>query len=162
MPSPHSPAGRVLAVDYGAARIGLAVSDELLFLAHPVETVPGQDPAAAVARIAAVVAEKRVGTVLIGLPLLMDGRESESTRRARAFGEKLRATLPPEIALLDRDERLTTAIAMEKLRAAGRTARNSRDRIDQAAACEILQEYLDANAGTGSPAFDTDNDDEWS
>lgn len=138
---------RVLAIDYGEARIGLALSDELGMLAHPLETVPGQDKKQAVARIAELAGERGVGTVLIGLPLRMDGSEGTAVEKVRRFAKKLRPLLAEPVEIVEVDERLSTVAAMEKLHAAGRTEKNSRDRIDQAAAMEILQEYLDAKSG---------------
>lgn len=138
---------RVMAIDYGEARIGLALSDALGMLAHPLETVPGQDKKAARGRIVSLVSEREVGTVLIGLPLRMDGSEGTAVERVRAFTKRLRRDLPEGIEILEIDERLSTVAAMEKLHAAGRTEKNSRDRIDQAAAMEFLQEYLDARRG---------------
>lgn len=140
---------RVMAIDYGEARIGLALSDELGMLAHPLETVPGQNKKEARARIAALVEEKGVGTVLIGLPLRMDGSEGTAVTKVRAFMKKLKPILAESIEIVEIDERLSTVAAMEKLHAAGRTEKNSRDRIDQAAAMEFLQEYLDARGGQG-------------
>ena len=140
---------RVMAIDYGEARIGLALSDALGMLAHPLETVPGQDKKSARARIVSLVSEKEVGTVLIGLPLRMDGTEGTAVERVRAFMKRLRRELPESIEIVEIDERLSTVAAMEKLHAAGRTVKNSRDRIDQAAAMEFLQEYLDARSGNG-------------
>ncbi|MCB1230224.1 MAG: Holliday junction resolvase RuvX [Verrucomicrobiae bacterium] len=136
-----------MAIDYGEARIGLALSDELGMLAHPLETVPGQDKKLAVARIAELVAERGVGTVLIGLPLRMDGSEGTAVEKVRTFAKKLRPLLTETVEIVEVDERLSTVAAMEKLHAAGRTEKNSRRHIDQAAAMEILQEYLDAKSG---------------
>lgn len=138
---------RVLAIDYGEARIGLALSDELGLLAHPLETVPGQDKKRAVARIAELAEQRAVGVVLIGLPLRMDGSEGTAVEKVRAFAKKLRPLLSESVEITEIDERLSTVAAMEKLHAAGRTEKNSRKHIDQAAAMEILQEYLDAQAG---------------
>ncbi|MCB1085514.1 MAG: Holliday junction resolvase RuvX [Verrucomicrobiae bacterium] len=145
----NQPQPRVMAIDYGEARIGLALSDELGLLAHPLETVPGDDKARAAARIVQLVEEKGVGTLLIGLPLRMDGSEGSAVEKVRAFEKRLRAGLPEAVEIIEVDERLSTVAAMAKLHEAGRTVKNSRDRIDQAAAMEILQEYLDMKAGAG-------------
>ena len=138
---------RVLAIDYGEARIGLALSDELGMLAHPLETVPGQDKKRAIARIAELAAERGASTVVIGLPLRMDGSEGTAVEKVRTFIGKLRPALGDSVEIVEVDERLSTVAAMEKLHAAGRTEKNSRDRIDQAAAMEILQEFLDSRSG---------------
>lgn len=140
---------RVMALDYGEARMGLALGDELGMLAHPLETVPGQNKRIARERIAALVREKKVSTLLIGLPLRMDGSEGTAVEKVRSFAKKLRPLLPESVEIVEIDERLSTVAAMEKLHAAGRTVKNSRDRIDQAAAMEFLQEYLDSRNGGG-------------
>lgn len=137
---------RVLGIDHGEARIGLALSDELGMFAHPLETVPGRDNAAAVNRIAELVRERRVDTIVLGLPLRMDGSSGTAVEKVREFRAALAAVLPDGVNIIESDERLTTVSAWEKLHAAGRTEKNSRHLIDQAAAVEILQDYLDSKA----------------
>lgn len=138
---------RALGIDHGTVRIGVAVSDEIGFLAHPLETVPGADPDRAIDRIAELVAARRIEHVVVGLPLHLDGREGEAAKRVRAFIAKLRARLPEPVAIHEVDETLTTSIAYEKLGAAGKKQRQAKPVIDQAAAVEILQSWLDARAG---------------
>lgn len=134
---------RALGVDHGSARIGLAVSDELGFLAHPLETVPAADEERALARIAEIVAARRIEDLVIGLPLHLDGGEGKAVAKVRTFAERLRPRLPAAIRIHEVDETLTTATAYEKLRAAGKSARRAKPVIDQAAAVEILQAWLD-------------------
>lgn len=138
---------RALGIDYGTARIGVAASDEIGFLAHPVETVAAADEAGAIERIVALSGERKIEDLVIGLPLHMNGEEGKAVEKVRAFGEKLRAALPPGIRWHEVDERHTTSDAMAKLHDAGRTEKNSRAIIDQAAAVEILQRWLDDRAG---------------
>ena len=130
----------VLAIDHGDARIGLAATDPLGIAAHPVETIHRQsvDP---IERIAAIVAERQVQHILLGLPLRLDGSEGSSAEKVRAFGAQLTAALPG-IPLEYVDERLSTVAASEKLRQAGRPAKRQKDIIDQAAALEILNDWL--------------------
>ena len=142
---------RVLGIDHGDARIGLAMSDDLGMLAHPLETVHLKSVADPIAHIAAIVRDRGVTTIVVGLPLRMDGTEGRAVEKVRAFIELLQAALPQEIALITLDERLSTVAAQEQLRAAGRTERNSRNVIDQAAACVILQDYLDQQAPPPEP-----------
>ncbi|MCB1065411.1 MAG: Holliday junction resolvase RuvX [Verrucomicrobiae bacterium] len=149
----------VMGIDYGEARIGLALSDALAMLAHPLETVPGHDKKAAVARIAQLVNERAVSKVILGLPLRMDGSEGSAVERVRKFSKLLRPLLPEEVEIIEVDERLSTVSAMEKMHAAGRTEKNSRRQIDQAAAMEILQDYLDGQAGGLLPNPWEDEDD---
>jgi len=142
---------RALGIDYGRARIGLAVSDDIGLLAHPLETVPGNDPARAVERIAAVVAERGIRDVVIGLPLHVGGEEGDAVEAVRAFSTRLRDGLGGEVSFHEIDERFTTQVAMDKLHQAGRTEKDSRSIIDQVAAVEILQQWLDARAAGLGP-----------
>ena len=142
---------RVLGIDHGEARIGLALSDELGMLAHPLETVPGRDVKAAIARIAELVIERRVEKIVLGLPLRMDGSSGTAVEKVRVFRNGLVKSLPENVIIIESDERLTTVSAWEKLHAAGRNEKNSRHLIDQAAAVEILQDYLDSQAPPMEP-----------
>lgn len=132
---------RILGVDFGRARIGVAVSDELGMLAHPVETIATGhgDPAA---RIREIAADKDVERVVVGLPRHMSGALGDAAAEALAFAEKLRAILPCDV--ITWDERLTTVAANRALRDSGQKMRNSRGVVDQVAAQMILQGYLDA------------------
>ncbi len=134
---------RVLGIDYGTARIGLAVSDDLGMMAHPFETVPAAKQEEAIARISEVVAERSIQEVVIGLPLHLNGDEGPAVKGVRRFTKELKAALPDHLVYHEVDERLTTKTAMEKLHQAGRNEKNSKQIIDQAAAVEILQDWLD-------------------
>lgn len=131
---------RILGLDFGRARIGVAVSDELGFLAHPVETIPAGNGAAR--RVAEIVAEKNAERVVVGLPRHMNGSVGESAAEALAFAKELRALLPCEVVTWD--ERLSTTAANRALRDSGRKTRRSRQLVDQVAAQMILQSYLDS------------------
>jgi len=135
---------RILGIDHGTVRVGLALSDELGLLAHLLETVPEPQ---ALRRIPEVVRERGVSAIVLGLPLRLDGTEGSAAERVRVFLGALRTHLPAELPVHLRDESLTTVTAAERLRAAGRKAKNQRPVIDQAAAAVILQEYLDEVAG---------------
>ena len=130
---------RILGVDFGRARIGVAVSDELGMLAHPVETIPASRDAAK--QIGEIVREKNAERVVIGLPRHMNGSVGEAAGEALAFAEKLRTVLSCEVVTWD--ERLTTMAANRALRDSGQKTRNSRGFVDQVAAQMILQGYLD-------------------
>lgn len=138
---------RAMGVDYGTARIGLAVSDDIGMLAHPLETVAAGDLDRAARRIAELVAERKTEHLVVGLPLHMNGEEGDAVKGVRRFVDRLRPLLPDSVTLYEVDERLTTKSAMEKLHAAGRNTKNSRKIIDQAAAIEILQQWLDLRSG---------------
>ena len=132
----------ILALDFGRARIGVAISDELQFLAHPLETIPAnQQPAA---RVAEIVREKKVDHVVAGIPRQLNGQLGAAATEALQFAEKLRAILPCPVVTWD--ERLTTAAANRALRDAGKKTRQTRSYVDQVAAQMILQSYLDSLA----------------
>lgn len=131
---------RIVGIDLGRARIGVAVSDELGMLAHPVETIPaGND---ALKRIGQIVLEKNAERVVVGLPRHMNGSVGTGAADALAFAGKLRSLLACEV--ITWDERLTTTAANRALRASGRKTRDSRAFVDQVAAQMILQGYLDS------------------
>lgn len=140
---------RVLGVDHGQARIGLAISDELGMLAHPLETVPASPIDAAAKRIAQLAREKDVQTVVIGLPRHMSGESGTAAAEVNAFAAKLRPLLKCDVVLWD--ERLTTTAAHRALRDAGKKTRNTRGVLDQVAAQMILQGYLDSRQAVPPP-----------
>jgi len=141
---------RHLGIDHGEARIGLAISDELGMLAHPLETIHVRQVADPVAHIAAIAARSEIGTIVLGLPRNMDGTYGPAAEKVKAFAERLRAACPCEVKLWD--ERLTSVAAQRSLHEAGRNVKNSREVIDQVAAQMILQGWLDAQAMLGGPA----------
>ena len=138
---------RVLGVDYGQARIGLAISDELGMLAHPLETVTAKPPEAALKRIAQIAGERDVEAVVIGLPRHMSGAAGTAAADVEAFAAKLRPLLRCRVVMWD--ERLTTTAAHRALRDAGKKTRSTRGVVDQVAAQMILQGYLDSRQGPG-------------
>ena len=136
---------RILGIDHGDARIGLALSDELGMLAHPLETLDGRDKFKAIARkLAELIAAKQIERIVIGLPRNMNGTYGPAADKIRDFVEKLTPLIAVPIQLWD--ERMTTQQAQRNLHEAGRTVKNSRQIIDQAAAVIILQSYLDSIA----------------
>lgn len=136
---------RLLGVDFGEARIGVAGSDDLGFLAHPLETVPAQPRDEALKRLAVIARERRVNGVVLGLPIRADGEEGAAAAKVRAFSEALKKQLPEEMPIFFQDEYRSTMQATEQLRAAGRKTIQHRAVIDQAAAVVILQDFLDAH-----------------
>jgi putative Holliday junction resolvase len=129
----------ILGLDFGRARIGAAISDELQLLAHPLETIPANKQPAT--RVAEIVREKRVDHVVVGLPRQMNGQLGAAATEVLQFVESLRAILPCPVVTWD--ERLTTAAAHRALRDAGKKTRHTRGYVDQVAAQMILQSYLD-------------------
>lgn len=138
--------GRRIGIDVGTVRIGVASSDRGAVLATPVETVArvtgfkdrdGED----IERLLEIIREYEAVEVVVGLPRNLDGNGSTSVKHAKeiAFRIRRRSDVPVRMA----DERLTTVAATQSLRASGVTERAGRAVIDQAAAVEILQSWLD-------------------
>ena len=139
-----------LGVDPGDVRIGVAASDPSGLLATPVETVArGRGD---LARLRAIAAELGACEVVVGLPRSLSGREGPAAAKARAFAADLADVLAADgaaVRLLD--ERLTTVTAEAALRRQGRTGKQRRAVVDQAAAVVMLQNALDTERGTGRP-----------
>jgi putative Holliday junction resolvase len=139
---------RALGVDPGAARIGLALSDDIGFMAHPLQTLKVTAGATTGARsateIAAVAAEKGSQVIVIGLPRNMNGTYGPAAEKSRALAETLKPLTTAKVILWD--ERLTTAAATRRLQEAGMDSRAQRQIIDQAAAVQILQDWLDSQS----------------
>ena len=133
---------RILGLDFGRARVGVAISDELQMLAHPLETIPANEEPAS--RVAEIVHEKQVDHVVAGIPRQMNGQIGTAATEVLEFVEKLRAILPCPVVTWD--ERLTTVAAHRALRDAGKKTRDTRSYVDQVAAQMILQTYLDRRA----------------
>jgi putative Holliday junction resolvase len=140
---------RAMGLDVGSKTIGVAVSDELGIAAHPVTTIARAGTAPDAAAVAALIAEREVGDVVVGWPLELDGREGQRTRRVAVFEEALRALLPASVAIHRWDERFSTA-AVERVLIEGDVSRRRRKQvIDQQAAAYILQGWLDARRTSG-------------
>lgn len=141
MPEP----GRVIGLDLGDVRIGVAVSDPARTLAVPIGTVRAGAPQDLRA-IADLVREHDATAVVVGHPLLLSGEAGDRARRAASFAEALRGVLGVPVHL--QDERLSTVEASRALRAAGRSARDARGVIDASAAAVVLQAWLDHARGS--------------
>lgn len=135
--------GKVLGVDYGDARIGLALSDAHRMVATPLETVPAHPPKAAFRRIRELIDAHGVREIVVGLPLHMNGDVGERARASHAFVDKLRKQVPGLVAHLQ-DERMTSAEAERRMREGGAKAGRRKQIRDQLAAQLILQTWLDA------------------
>ncbi len=135
---------KALGVDLGDVRIGIAISDDLGMLAHPLETIRVADKPEPVERIAQITLDKKVEIIILGMPRNMNGTYGPAADKARAFAERLQAKVKCEVKFWD--ERLTSVAAQKELRAGGKNTKNSRAVIDQVAAQLILQGYLDSIA----------------
>lgn len=142
-PGPRSPTpGRVVAVDYGTVRIGLAISDPARTLASPLSIYARRDRAADAAFFRRLADEERVARFVVGLPVHNDGRESQKSVEAREFGRWLGETTGVPVDYFD--ERFTTAQAEEHLLSAGLTKKRRKERLDKLAAQILLSAYLEA------------------
>ena len=134
---------RVMAIDFGMRRIGVAVSDPLRIMAQGLETINwnGVDYEYALDRLSQIVKEKEITEIVMGKPSRTDGTISESEEKANLFGQLLEEKVG--IRPVYRDERFTTVIASQFLRQTGVSGKNKKKVVDQVAAEIILQEYLD-------------------
>jgi putative Holliday junction resolvase len=134
--------GRVLGLDLGDARIGVAISDDERRMAVAFGTIPAGAPAD-VAAVVRLVDEQGISAVVVGLPLSLSGERGPRAAQAEAFVGVLRTALRVPVEL--QDERLSTVQAERSLREAGTTGVDRRRVIDQAAAAVILQAWIDAH-----------------
>lgn len=134
---------RILCVDYGDARTGLAISDELEIIASPLETYKMKSMRCAVDYVAKVAAGEGARLIVVGLPLNMDGSEGERASKTRAFGRVLERVSGIEVRY--QDERLTSVEAEDILKQGGVRRERRKELVDSMAARLILQSYLDTN-----------------
>ena len=133
---------RILALDHGSKRIGVAISDEMKMIAQPVEFIPAEPIGQAFARLQAIMVEKPAELILVGLPRNMDGTYGPAAEKVRVFIEQLKQAIP--IPVRTWDERLTSAQANRVL-LQGNVRRDQRkEKVDAIAAAILLQSYLDA------------------
>ncbi len=133
---------RVLGVDYGSVRIGLAISDLSRFLANSLETYTRVDEKTDIEHLVNIIRDRNVGLVVFGLPLNMDGTESELCGMVRSFADKLIKAIDVPVKFID--ERLTSVSAEEILLNFDVTRAKRKKVIDRLAATIILQNYLDS------------------
>ncbi len=140
-----------LGVDVGSVRVGVAASDPAGLLATPVATLARDEEGGTdLLDIAALVQEREVVEVVVGLPRSLSGQDGPAARTARAYAGRLAATvLPVPVRLVD--ERLTTVTAQQSLRRSGVSGRRGRQVVDQVAAVVILQLALDMERSAGRP-----------
>ncbi len=137
---------RTMGLDVGSKTVGVAVSDELAYSAHPITTVRRSNFKADLRALATLIAEKDVGRIVVGLPLNMNGSEGPRAAESRKLGEALgeQTRLP----IIYWDERLTTVAAERSLLEADVSRKKRKEVIDQVAACLILQGWMDSQPGT--------------
>jgi putative Holliday junction resolvase len=133
---------RVMAVDPGSRRVGVAVSDPTATIAQPLSTVAAEPAATLVQRLASLAREHEVARLVVGLPRRMDGGQGPEAKAARALADDLRRATGLPVTLVD--ERLTSVAAERALLAGGASRARRRQLSDQVAATLILQSHLDA------------------
>ena len=136
---------RVAGVDYGDRRVGIALADPLRLFARPLGTFP---PGEALRELARLVTDEGVGVLVVGWPLAADGGEGAAVDRVRPFLGRLKKAAPDAEVVLQ-DERDSSRRAVDDLVAAGVSKKRRREKgtIDAAAACVILQDWLDEQGG---------------
>ncbi|NOX88016.1 MAG: Holliday junction resolvase RuvX [Calditrichaeota bacterium] len=134
--------GKILALDIGAKRIGVAVSDELLFFAHPLKTIEWRGFNGFLTEVDELIQQHSVTELVIGVPYTLNGAISKKTKQILDLINKLRKRL--NIPIIEVDESLTTKMAHDALHRVGKKPSKNRHKIDQIAAVFILQEYLDS------------------
>jgi putative Holliday junction resolvase len=133
-----------MGLDIGSKTIGVAVSDELRVAGHPVETLDRRGMAEDVERLAALVAEREVGEIVVGLPLDLAGKAGQRARRVRALAAALGERLGDAVPIHEWDERFSTVAVERVLIEADLSRRRRKQVVDKQAAAYILQGWLDA------------------
>lgn len=133
---------RVLALDFGERRIGVALSDPTRMLASPLTTLTSGRGGSIVGEVLRLAAENDVGEIVVGMPVSLSGRRGPQANRVIRFADALRRAT--DIPVLSADERYSTVQAERSLRESGVKPTKARSRVDAAAAAVILQSYLDS------------------
>lgn len=140
---------RVLGLDYGTVRLGVAISDPTGTVVRPLPPLPAKDRQALLKQVAALCLAQGVGELVLGLPRHMNGSEGESAKLTRAFGEALAKRTGLTVHYLD--ERLTTAAVQRTLLEADVSRADRKGKVDGLAAALILETWLARRAGGGLP-----------
>jgi putative Holliday junction resolvase len=135
---------RILALDHGSKRVGLAISDELGLIAQPLEFLDAQPVEEFMRRLKDIVDTRQVGEILVGMPRNMNGTYGPAAEKAREFVAALKTVLT--IPIKTWDERLTSVQANRALMEAGMRRDKRREKVDQTAAAILLQSYLDSRS----------------
>lgn len=134
--------GRILAIDYGSSRIGLAISDPLKIIAQGLKTIPNNSDA--IDEISSLIKTNDISRVVVGNPLHLSGSESAKSFEVDSFVQKLKEKITIEIIMVD--ERFTSVMAQQSIRLMGakKKQRQNKEKIDEVAAAILLQGYLDS------------------
>ncbi len=132
---------RIMGIDHGAVRVGIAISDPMQIIARPYKVIINNDDL--FNEIINIIKEENIGKIILGLPLNLDGEDTQKTKEVRNFAEKLKKDISIPVILWD--ERYTTVEANEALQKMGYNIHDSKDVIDKVAASLILRNYLENN-----------------
>ena len=135
---------RVLGLDFGERRIGLALSDPLGIIAKPLTIIDRKKTADHISRISEIVSERKITSIVVGLPLTLKGDYSKQTEIVLAFIEQLKSDL--QIPVVAVDERLSSVAAEKSLQEQAVKTGHNKGRVDETAAAIFLQEYLDSQS----------------
>jgi len=135
---------RILGLDPGSKRVGVAISDELKMIAQPVEFIPAMPFEELEKRIVQFVEEQDVDTIIVGMPRNMDGSYGPAAEKSKAFMEKLRSIV--SVPIREWDERLTSTQANRILIDGNVSRAKRKEKVDKMAAAILLQSFLDAQA----------------
>ena len=133
---------RILAIDYGDVRIGLAMSDLMQIIAKPYKTIKNTDRNEIFIQLENIIEENNIGKIIVGLPITLKGGHSEQTNKVLSFVNELKLYM--EIDIDTYDERLSSFQAKKSLIHQGIKTGHNKDQIDQTAAAIFLQGYLDS------------------
>jgi len=133
---------RILAIDYGRARVGVALSDPLGITVRPLPTLDGRGGGRLFDEIAALCRDEEVTQIVLGLPLQLDGTAGPAAAEVRRFAKKLRSRV--EVPIAEVDERLSSKQAHAELKSAGVKHRQRKQRVDSSAALLLLRSWLAA------------------
>ena len=134
---------RLLGIDYGTVRIGLALSDPIGILATPLSFLDNNSPSQVISAITGLIETHQITGLVIGMPRNMDGTYGPSAQKVRDFIAQIQKSISLPITPID--ERLTTAQASKQLSGIGLNQKQLRKKVDSSSACLILQQYLDRN-----------------
>ena len=132
--------GRILGIDYGDARVGLALSDTTKVIASPFKTIKNLNLKLLISELRKIIIEKNVDSIVLGLPIGMKGQDTDQTVKVKNFANSLSILTIP---IFLEDERLSSVEAEKSLALQKVKIRNNKEMIDQRAAAIILQKFLD-------------------
>lgn len=137
---------KALGIDFGIKRVGLALMDEAALFAYPVDAITRSTRQQLFDDLLEIVEKESVSHIAIGLPLGMDGQETDTTRQARNFADSLERKVPGAVSIDLMDERLTSMEAKDQLREAGTKSKKMKGKLDSQAAVIILETWLNTRS----------------